>query len=260
MGDLKFVFLGTGTSQGVPILGCACPVCRSPDPRDKRLRTSAAIFVGEQVWVIDTGPDFRQQALRARLPTVDAVLFTHAHKDHTAGLDDVRPFNYLQNKRIVLYGDHRTLQQIRVEYAYAFEGPPYPGLPQLTLWEIEPFSPFCLHGVEVLPLPFLHYRLPILGYRIGRLAYITDASAIPEETWKYLRGVEILVLNALRKEPHISHFHLDAALEVVAQLKPQEAYFIHISHLMGRHAEVQAELPPGVFLAYDGLELSFPYP
>lgn len=253
---MKLVFLGTGTSQGVPMLGCACAVCASPDPRDKRLRTSVALFVRDKVWVIDTGPDFRYQALRARLPTVDAVLFTHAHKDHTAGLDDVRPYNYLQEKRIPLFGDSRTLTQIRIEYAYAFDGPPYPGIPQLTLFEIEPFAPFALHGVEVIPFWVWHYKLPVLGFRIGGLVYVTDASAIPDESWPYIEGAEVLVLNALRKEPHISHFHLEAALEVVARARPQKAYLTHISHLMGRHAEVQATLPPKVYLAYDGLEVA----
>lgn len=252
---MKLVFLGTGTSQGVPVLGCTCPVCASTDPRDKRLRTSVALFVRGKVWVVDTGPDFRHQALRARLPTVDAVLFTHAHKDHTAGLDDVRPFNYLQNKRVPLFGSQQTLEQIRREYAYVFDGPPYPGLPQLDLWVIEPLVPFQLQGMEVLSLPVWHYRLPVLGYRIGKLVYITDASFIPEETWPHLTGVEVLVLNALRKEPHISHFHLEAALEVIAQVQPKQAYLVHISHLMGLHAEVQATLPEGVALAYDGLEV-----
>lgn len=252
---MKLHFLGTGTSQGVPILGCACAVCRSTDPRDKRLRTSAALFIRDKVWVIDTGPDFRTQALRARLPTVDAVLFTHAHKDHTAGLDDVRPFNYLQNKRIPLYGDLRTIEQVKIEFAYAFDGPPYPGIPQLTPWVIEPYVPFSLHGIDVQPFSVLHYKLPVIGYRIGGLVYITDASFIPEESWQYLYDAEVLVLNALRKEPHISHFHLDTAIEVVEKVRPKRAYFTHISHLMGKHAEVEATLPPHIRLAYDGLEV-----
>ncbi|MCS7152455.1 MAG: MBL fold metallo-hydrolase [Bacteroidia bacterium] len=252
---MKVRFLGTGTSQGVPILGCGCEVCRSPDPRDKRLRTSIALFIRDKVWVIDTGPDFRQQALRARLPTVDAVLFTHAHKDHTAGLDDVRPFNYLQNKRIPLFAEARTLQQLKVEFAYAFDGPPYPGIPQLTPWEIEAYVPFSLHGVEVMPFLVMHYKLPVLGFRIEGLVYITDASAIPDESWAYLYDADILILNALRREPHISHFHLEAAIEVVEKVRPKRAYLTHISHLMGKHAEVERLLPPYIRLAYDDLEV-----
>jgi phosphoribosyl 1,2-cyclic phosphate phosphodiesterase len=252
---VKLLFLGTGTSQGVPVIGCDCEVCRSADVRDQRFRSSVALFVRDKVWVIDTGPDFRMQALRYRLPTVDAILFTHAHKDHTAGLDDVRPYNYLQNKRIPLYADALAAAQLRREFSYAFGEVNYPGVPLLDLWEIQALSPFCLHGVEVWPLPLWHYKLPILGYRVGGLAYLTDVSRIPEETWPYLEGLEVLVLSALRREPHIAHLHLEAALAVVAQLKPQRAYFTHISHLMGRHAQVELELPEGVFLAYDGLEV-----
>ncbi|MCX8111970.1 MAG: MBL fold metallo-hydrolase [Bacteroidia bacterium] len=253
---MKIHFLGTGTSQGIPILGCTCEVCRSSDPRDKRLRTSLALSIRDKIWVIDTGPDFRYQAFRARLPTVDAILFTHAHKDHTAGLDDVRPFNYLQNKRIPIYGDAQTLQQIKMEFAYAFDGPPYPGIPQLTPWEIEPYVPFSLHGTEVIPFSVMHYKLPVLGFRIEKLVYITDASFIPEASWEYLYEAEVLILNALRKEPHLSHFHLEAAIEVVRKARPKRAYFVHISHLMGRHAEVEALLPPPIHLAYDGLEMA----
>jgi len=253
---VKLLFLGTGTSQGVPMIGCTCPVCQSPDPRDQRLRSSVALFIRDKVWVIDTGPDFRLQALRYRLPTVDAILFTHAHKDHTAGLDDVRPYNYLQSKRIPLYADPLAADQLRREFSYAFGEVNYPGVPLLNLWEIYPLSPFLLHGVEVWPLPLWHYKLPILGYRIGGLAYLTDVSRIPDETWPHLQGLEVLVISALRREPHVAHLHLDAALQIVARLRPQKAYFTHISHLMGLHAEVQAELPEGVFLAYDGLEIA----
>jgi phosphoribosyl 1,2-cyclic phosphate phosphodiesterase len=164
---VKILFLGTGTSQGVPMIGCDCEVCRSADVRDQRFRSSVALFVRDKVWVIDTGPDFRMQALRYRLPTVDAILFTHAHKDHTAGLDDVRPYNYLQNKRIPLYADALAAAQLRREFSYAFGEVNYPGVPLLDLWEIQALSPFCLHGVEVWPLPLWHYKLPILGYRVG---------------------------------------------------------------------------------------------
>jgi len=257
---VKLLFLGTGTSQGVPMIGCSCAVCYSSDPRDQRLRSSVALFIRDKVWVIDTGPDFRFQALRYRLPTVDAILFTHAHKDHTAGLDDVRPYNYLQNKRISLYADPLAALQLRREFAYAFGEANYPGVPLLDLWEIQPLGCFSLHGVEVWPLPLWHYKLPIVGYRVGGLAYLTDVSRIPEETWPYLEGLEVLVLSALRREPHIAHLHLEAALEVVARVRPQKAYFTHISHLMGLHAEVEAELPEGVFLAYDGLEVHLSEP
>jgi phosphoribosyl 1,2-cyclic phosphate phosphodiesterase len=242
------------------MIGCTCPVCQSTDPRDQRLRSSVALFFRDKVWVIDTGPDFRLQALRYRLPTVDAILFTHAHKDHTAGLDDVRPYNYLQRKRIPLYADPLAADQLRREFSYAFGEANYPGVPLLDLWEIQPFSPFQLHGVEVYPLLLWHYKLSILGYRIGGLAYLTDVSQIPDETWPYLQGLEVLVLSALRREPHIAHLHLDAALHIVARLRPKSAYFTHISHLMGLHEQVQAELPEGVFLAYDGLEITLSDP
>ncbi len=242
------------------MIGCTCPVCQSADLRDQRLRSSVALFLRDKVWVIDTGPDFRLQALRYRLPTVDAILFTHAHKDHTAGLDDVRPYNYLQRKRIPLYADPLAADQLRREFSYAFGEVNYPGVPLLDLWEIQPLSLFRLHGVEVCPLPLWHYKLPILGYRIGGLAYLTDVSRIPDETWPYLQGLEILVLSALRREPHVAHLHLEAALQIVARLRPQSAYFTHISHLMGLHAQVQAELPEGVFLAYDGLEITLSDP
>jgi len=242
------------------MIGCGCAVCQSLDPRDQRLRSSVALFIRGKVWVIDTGPDFRQQALRARVPTIDAVLFTHAHKDHTAGLDDVRPYNYLQNKRIALYADPLAAVQIQKEFSYAFGEVNYPGVPLLDLWEIQPLAPFSLQGVEVWPLPLWHYKLPILGYRIGGVAYLTDVSRIPEATWPRLEGLEVLVLSALRREPHVAHLHLEAALEVVRALRPERTYFTHISHLMGLHAEVEADLPEGVFLAYDGLSVEVPDP
>ena len=259
---VHLTFLGTGTSQGVPVIACECAVCASDDARDKRLRSSVLFEVdgdhaaeGPKAFVVDTGPDFRQQMLRARVQSLDAVLFTHEHKDHVAGLDDVRAFNFRQKRDMDVYAAPQVQEALKREFHYVFAEAPYPGVPRVCLHNLDG-GPLTISGVEVVPLPVLHFRLPVLGFRIGPIAYITDANAFAQETWERLEGVKILVLNALRKEKHISHFTLDEALEVIDRVKPEQAYLTHISHLLGRHRDVSLELPEGVYLGEDGLRLS----
>jgi phosphoribosyl 1,2-cyclic phosphate phosphodiesterase len=252
---MNVTFLGTGTSQGVPVIGCSCEVCTSLDYRDKRLRTSIHIETDDQSLVIDTGPDFRQQMLREQIKRIDAIIFTHAHRDHTAGLDDVRAYNFMQNMDMPVYGTQPVLDQLQVEYAYAFAKEYYPGIPRLTLNLIGD-QRFGINGTTITPLPVMHLKLPVLGFRIGNFSYITDANFIPEETMKRLQGTEVLVLNALQREPHISHFNLQEALAMVEKLKPVKTYFTHISHKLGLHSDVTRELPENVSLAYDGLRIS----
>ncbi len=248
-------FLGTGTSQGVPVIGCDCEVCRSLDFRDKRLRVSVHVQVGGKSLVIDTGPDFRQQVLRERISRLDAVLMTHEHKDHTAGLDDVRAYNFRQQRDMPVYGRERVLEQIKREFSYAFAEKKYPGVPRIQLHSIEN-KPFSVEGVAITPVEVLHHRLPVFGFRIGDFTYITDANFISDEEVTKIRGTRILVLNALQKEAHVSHFTLAEALQQVQRIGPERAYLTHLSHRMGRHAAVEAELPPNVRIAYDGLKIS----
>jgi len=250
---MRLTFLGTGTSQGVPVIGCKCDVCQSADPRDQRLRTSAMVEVDGQTLVIDTGPDFRQQMLRANPKTVDAVLFTHEHKDHIAGLDDIRAYNFISGEPANIYATAQVQAALKREYHYAFSGDKYPGIPEFRLHDIRAEEPFRVGPTLITPIEVIHYFLPVLGFRIGDVAYITDAKTIAPAELKKLHDLDVLVLNALRQEPHISHFNLEEALELVKELKPKRAYFTHISHLLGLHADVSAGLPKGVFLAEDGL-------
>lgn len=236
------------------MIGCTCAVCQSLDYRDKRLRTSLFVEVDNRHFVIDTGPDFRQQMLREQITRVDAVIFTHEHRDHTAGLDDVRAFNFMQQADMPIYGTKKVLDQLRVEYAYAFSKVYYPGIPRLALHEIDT-RPFEVDGITIIPLPVMHFKLPVLGFRINGLSYITDANFIPEETYESLKGTEVLILNALQREQHISHFNLSEALEVVKRVKPARTYFTHISHKMGLHDDVSKELPENVYLGFDGLQI-----
>lgn len=240
----------------MPVIGCTCEVCQSLDYRDKRLRTSILVELESQHFVIDTGPDFRQQMLREHVKRIDAILFTHAHRDHTAGLDDVRAYNYMQQMDMPIYGTAPVLDQLKVEYAYAFAPKYYPGIPRLTMNLIEEGA-FAINGVAVTPLPVLHLKLPVLGFRFNNFSYITDANHIPDETLEKLKNTEVLVLNALQREQHVSHFNLAEALEMIERIKPRQTYLIHISHKLGTHADVSKELPNNVALAYDGLRLAF---
>lgn len=251
---MKVTFLGTGTSQGVPVIGCTCEVCLSLDYRDKRFRTSIQIEVNGLSLVIDTGPDFRQQMLRENVRRVDAVIFTHAHRDHTAGLDDVRAYNFLQQMDMPVYGTRQVLDQIRTEYAYAFAKVVYPGIPRLMLHEIGD-STFTINNLEITPLPVKHMNVPVMGYRINNFSYITDANYIPPETLEKMEGTEVLVLNALQKEKHVSHFNIDEAIEQTEKIKASRTYFIHISHKLGLHADISKELPENISLAFDGQQI-----
>lgn len=254
---MQVTFLGTGTSSGVPMIGCTCAVCRSLDHRDHRLRVSVHVAVGGRSLVIDSGPDFRQQVLRARIQRLDALLFTHEHKDHIAGLDDIRGFNYRQDQDMPLFAEARVLGQLEKEFAYVFAPTKYPGIPRVTLHPIERDDvPFDVLGVAVQPLRALHHKLPVLGFRIGGFCYLTDANAIGPDTRALMREADVIVLNALRREPHLSHFTLGQALEVLHELKPKRAFLTHLSHQLGRHHDVEKELPPWIRLAYDGLRLT----
>jgi phosphoribosyl 1,2-cyclic phosphate phosphodiesterase len=248
----RITFLGTGTSHGVPMIGCRCAVCTSADPRDQRLRPSICIeLVNGGALVVDTAPDFRTQALRFGVLRVDAVLFTHPHADHLLGLDEIRRFNALQHAVIPCYGNPETMAEVRRVFAYAFEPRQAGGgVPQLELRSVT--GPFEAAGTTVTPVPVLHGQLPIHGYRVGAFAYLTDCSSIPDESWPLLDGVRTLVVGALRHKPHPTHFTLAQALEVVARIRPERALLTHIAHDLG-HAETSGQLPPGVELAYDGL-------
>lgn len=251
---MRITFLGSGTSQGVPVIGCTCDICSSLDFRDKRLRSSIQVEVSDRSFVIDTGPDFRQQMLRERVKRIDAILFTHAHRDHTAGLDDVRAYNFMQRMDMPIYGRQEVLDQLKIEYAYAFMKDSYPGIPRLLLNLIDD-KPFSIHKVNIIPLLVTHLKMPVLGFRFGNFSYITDANYIPEATLDKLIGTEVLVLNALQLDPHISHFNLAEALDMVVKINPGRTYFTHISHKLGLHADVSKQLPDNVMLAYDGLQI-----
>lgn len=250
--DFKLTILGSGTSQGVPIIGCDCPVCQSTNPKDKRLRTSALLEVGDQKLSIDCGPDFRQQMLRENIKHLDGVLFTHAHNDHIIGLDDVRPFNYRQKKDMPVYATVEVQQALIKRFDYVFETDPYPGAPMVVLKTIEN-HPFEVEGTPIQPVQYLHGKLSVLGFRIGNLAYLTDMKTISDEEKSKLKNLKTIVINALHYKAHHSHLNLEEALALIEELAPEQAYLTHVSHRMGLYDEVNPTLPAGVELAYDGL-------
>ncbi|MFM9945927.1 MAG: MBL fold metallo-hydrolase [Bacteroidia bacterium] len=251
---MKVTFLGTGTSQGVPIIGCQCIVCQSTNNKDKRLRSSVMIEMGGKSLVIDTGPDFRQQMLRIENPRLDAVIFTHSHKDHINGFDDIRSFNYIQQGPIEVYLEEAVMTAIRRDYFYMFEEFKYPGVPEANFHIINE-NEFEIEGIKIVPIRVHHYRMPVLGYRVGNFTYITDANSIGDAEIEKMNGTEVLVLNALRRASHISHFSLEQAMDMVKKINPKRAYFTHISHQLGLHEEVNKELPEGMELAWDGLNV-----
>lgn len=250
---MKITLLGTGTSQGVPVVGCGCEVCRSTDPRDNRLRTSAYVEVDGVRLLIDAGPDLRQQLLRNGISKIDAVLVTHEHKDHLAGLDDIRPVYFRQKRPMDIFAMQRVLQVIRKDYDYAFKENPYPGVPAFQLHPVR-YDKFHVQNIEIQPIQVRHLTLPILGYRIGPFAYITDASFVADSEMAYLQDLELLVVNALHHDKHYSHFNLEQALQFVEKVKPKRAFLTHCSHHMGLYADVEKTLPPHVTLGYDGLQ------
>lgn len=251
---MRVTFLGTGTSQGIPVIACSCHVCQSMHPYDKRLRCSILIEHEGKNVVIDTGPDFRQQMLRENVQYLDAVLFTHEHKDHIAGLDDIRAFNFKSKNALDLYASSRVQTALKREFYYAFEEEKYPGSMIVNLHEIDK-NPLKICNINFVPIEMMHFKMPVTGFRFNDFTYITDAKTITEEEKEKIKGTKILVLNALRQTEHHSHLNLREALEWIEELKPQRAYLTHISHLMGKHDEVESTLPENVQIAYDGLKI-----
>lgn len=249
---MKITFLGTGTSQGVPIIGCQCEVCQSDNPKDQRLRSSVLIEIDGLNLVIDSGPDFRQQMLREQVTQLDALLFTHDHKDHTAGLDDIRAFNHIQQKAMELYGEPYVLDTLKKEFSYAFAKNRYPGVPLLHLNKIEN-KVFSIKHIDITPIRGLHLKLPVLGFKIGSAAYLTDMNFLANEELLKLKDIDLLIIDALRTKKHISHFNLAEALEIIRKTNAKTAYLTHISHGLGTYNSLSPQLPSNVHMSYDGL-------
>ena len=252
---MKLTFLGTGTSQGVPVIACDCDVCSSPDLRDKRLRSSVMITINNLNYLIDCGPDFRQQMLREKTQDIRAILFTHEHKDHIAGMDDVRAFNFKHQKEMDVYCDMNVQKALLREFPYVFSNNKYPGVPEVNIHQINSNNTFNLDGNLFIPIRVMHYKLPVLGFRVNDLTYLTDAKTISRKEIEKIKGTRVLVVNALRISQHISHFNLKEALGFINEIKPEVAYLTHVSHLMGRTEDVEKKLPDKVMLAYDGLKV-----
>ena len=252
---MQITLLGTGTSQGVPVITCNCHVCRSSNSKDKRLRSSVMVEVDNHTIIIDTGPDFRQQMLRENIQTLDAVLFTHSHKDHTAGLDDIRSFNFKSKKPMEIYCTEYVLSALKMEFSYIFSDFKYPGVPKVNINLFENDS-FNVNETKIIPIKALHHKLTVHGFRIKDFVYLTDVSEIPEEEKLKMLDADVIVLDSLRKEPHLSHLCLQQSIDLINELKPKNSYLIHISHLMGLHDEIQLELPSNIFLSYDGLKIN----
>lgn len=251
---MKVTFLGTGTSQGVPVIACGCEVCTSADHHDKRLRSSILIEGDDKTVAIDSGPDFRYQMLRANVQHLDAIVYTHEHKDHVAGMDDVRAFNFKQQEPMNIYAEPRVQAALMREFPYVFAENKYPGIPQVDMHAIGDEG-FHIGSIHFTPIEVMHYKLPVLGFRINDFTYITDAKTVSEAEKEKIKGSKILVINALQKQTHVSHFTLDEAIAFAQEMGAETTYFTHISHRLGKHADINAELPPGVELAYDGLTI-----
>ena len=252
---MTVTFLGTGTSQGVPIIACECEVCCSQNTKDKRLRSSILIESNEAKIVIDSGPDFRYQLLREKIKTLDAVVFTHEHKDHIAGLDEVKSFNFINKMRMPVYATERVQKALKREFAYIFSEDKYPGIPEIDLYTIDE-NPFTIKDITLHPIDVMHFKMPVKSYRIKDFTYITDANFISESEKEKIKGSKIIVVNALRRVEHVSHFTLQQAIDLMLELKPEKAYFTHISHQLGCHNDVEKELPDFIELAYDGLKIT----
>ena len=252
---MKLTFLGTGTSQGVPVIACDCDVCSSPDLRDKRLRSSVMITINNLNYLIDCGPDFRQQMLREKTQDIRAILFTHEHKDHIAGMDDVRAFNFKHQKEMDVYCDMNVQKALLREFPYVFSNNKNPGVPEVNIHQINSNNTFNLDGNLFIPIRVMHYKLPVLGFRVNDLTYLTDAKTISRKEIEKIKGTRVLVVNALRISEHISHFNLKEALNFIKEIKPEVAYLTHISHFLGRTKDVEKQLPDKVMLAHDGLQV-----